>query len=188
MILELDTSLLDKIPEIKSINQLVFISLVLNDNQTKNQDIHKLLSLVSDEEIQELKDKDLISIDITSDGTIVHKTDRLTNLIKEDKSLFDTFFETFPVYVIRPDGTKGFLRSNINKCRKEYNRIIGKSKAMHEHILKCLNYEIQNKMATGKLGYMKTMWKWLTQREWEAIEDQINEQPVTYNAYGTNIL
>ena len=92
MILELDTSLLDKIPEIKSINQLVFISLVLNDNQTKNQDIHKLLSLVSDEEIQDLKDKDLISIDITSDGTIVHKTDRLTNLIKEDKSLFDTFF------------------------------------------------------------------------------------------------
>ena len=53
MILELDTSLLDKIPEIKSINQLVFISLVLNDNQIKNQDIHKLLSLVSDEEIQD---------------------------------------------------------------------------------------------------------------------------------------
>lgn len=188
MILELDTALLDKIPEIKSINQLVFITLVLNDNQTKNQDIHKLLSLVSEEEILDLQDKELISIDNNSEGTIVHKTHKLDDLIKEDKSLFDQFYEEFPVYVMRPDGTKGFLRANINKCRKEYNRIIGKSKAMHEHLLKCLRFEVQNKIITGKLGYMKTMWKWLTQHEWEAIEDQINEQPVTYNSYGTSIL
>ena len=78
--------------------------------------------------------------------------------------------------------------SLLDKFLIDYIGFIVKSKAMHEHILKCLNYEIQNKMTTGKLGYMKTMWKWLTQREWEAIEDQINEQPVTYNAYGTNIL
>ena len=28
-------------------------------------------------------------------------------------------------------------------------------------------------MMTGKLSYMKTMWKWLTQREWEVIEEQM---------------
>lgn len=187
MILELDTAPLDKIPEIKSINQLVFITLVLNDNQTKNQDIHKLLSLVSEEEILDLQSKELISIDNSSKGTIVHKTHKLDDLIKEDKSLFDQFYEEFPVYVMRPDGTKGFLRANINKCRKEYNRIIGKSKAMHEHLLKCLRFEVQNKMITGKLGYMKTMWKWITQREWEAIEDQMNETP-SYNTYGTELI
>lgn len=37
--------------------------------------------------------------------------------------MFNEFYEVFPVYVTRPDGTKGFLRANINKCRKEYNRI-----------------------------------------------------------------
>ena len=86
---------------------------------------------------------------------------------------FDEFYEVFPVYVTRPDGTKGFLRSNLNKCRKEYNRIVGKSRAMHEHLLNCLNWEINNKMMTGKLGYMKTMWKWLTQQEWESLEEQM---------------
>ena len=28
-------------------------------------------------------------------------------------------------------------------------------------------------MITGKLGYFKTMWKWLTQQEWEVIEEQL---------------
>ena len=75
--------------------------------------------------------------------------------------MFDMFYDQFPVYVMRPDGTKGFLRANVNKCRKEYNRIVGKSKAMHEHIMDCLKYEIDERMRTGKIGYMKTMWKWL---------------------------
>lgn len=44
---------------------------------------------------------------------------------------------------------------------------------MHEHLLNCLNWEINNKMMTGKLGYMKTMWKWLTQQEWESLEEQM---------------
>ena len=39
MILELDTTLLDIFGEI-SINQLVFLTLVLNDNQSNNQDVH----------------------------------------------------------------------------------------------------------------------------------------------------
>ena len=89
---------------------------------------------------------------------------------------------------MRPDGTKGFLRSNINKCRKEYNRTVGKSKAMHEHIMNCLRKEIDDKMMTGKLGYMKTMWKWITQHEWEAIEEQMYNEPVTSDAYGTSCI
>ena len=96
------------------------------------------------------------------------------------------------MYVTRPDGTKGFLRANINKCRKEYNRIVGKSKAMHEHLIKCLQFEIDNKMLTGKLGYMKTMWKWLTQREWEVMEEMMQEEDNVSQqniyGYGTRII
>ena len=188
MILEIDTSVLDRIPNI-NLNQLIFLTLVLNDNQTINQDIHKLLSLVREEEIQELKSADLISIDVDPKGNqVIHKTQRLIELLKEDKSMFDEFYELYPIYVMRPDGTKGFLRSNINKCRKEYNRIIGRSKAMHEHVMRCLNFELNSKMTTGKIGYMKTMWKWLVQREWEAIEDQMNEESYSTNSYGTNII
>ena len=167
MILEIDTSILDRIENL-SINQLVFLTLVLSDFKNINQDIQKLLSL--------------------DDTTVIKKTAKLEELLKEDKSMFDEFYDLFPVYVIRPDGTKGFLRANVNKCRKEYNRIVGKSRAMHQHIMNCLSFEIDNKMLTGKIGYMKTMWKWLTQHEWETYEEQMKvEEPVISNSYGTEL-
>ena len=58
MILELDTSLLETLNI--SINQLVFISLVLNENQNKHQDILKLLSRVKEEEIQDLIQRNIV--------------------------------------------------------------------------------------------------------------------------------
>lgn len=186
MILELDTSLLNKFSI--SINQLVFISLVLNDNQINNQDIHELLSRVNEEEIQDLIQRNIIVVTISDDNKIYSPSKELLDLIKKsEQSMFDEFYEVFPIYVTRPDGTRGFLRSNVNKCRKEYNRIIGKSKAMHEHIMSCLRYEIDDKLQTGKIGYMKTMWKWLTQHEWECYEEQMNEQQNT-ELYGATVI
>lgn len=187
MILEIDTSILDRIPTL-SINQLVFLTLVLNDIKTINQDIQKLLSLVNEEEIQELETQGLISIQYDRDTQVISKTEKLEELLKEDKAMFDMFYDQFPVYVMRPDGTKGFLRANVNKCRKEYNRIVGKSKAMHEHIMDCLKYEIDERMRTGKIGYMKTMWKWLTQHEWECYEEQMNTETTEYCGYGENTI
>ena len=59
---------------------------------------------------------------------------------------------------------------------------------MHQHIMNCLSFEIDNKMLTGKIGYMKTMWKWLTQHEWEIYEEQMKvEEPVISNSYGTEL-
>lgn len=189
MILELDTTLFDMLGDI-SINQLTFLTLVLNDDQNKNQDVHKFLSRISENDIQELINNNLITVTTSGDKEIYKVTDKLKPYLEKEKTWFDEFYEVFPVYVLRPDGTKGFLRSNINKCRKEYNKIVGKSQAMHKHILKCLKYEIDNKMLTGKIGYMKTMWKWLTQNEWEIIEEQMNDELGTQqiaNDYGTTI-
>lgn len=184
MILELDTSLLKTLNI--SINQLLFISLILNENQKDHQDIQELLSRVNEEEIQDLINRNLVIIEYYSNGIKYQLTDTALSTIKKPDTMFDEFYETFPVYVIRPDGTKGFLRANVNKCRKEYNRIIGKSRAMHEHIMQCLRYEIDDKMRTGKLSYMKTMWKWLTQHEWECYEEQLKIKEE--DQYGTNIL
>lgn len=191
MILELDTSLFDICGKM-SINQLVFLTLVLNENQSNNQDIHQFLSRISENEIQELVDSNIITVITSGDSKIYSISEDTRKHLKQDKSWFDEFYEVFPVYVTRPDGTKGFLRSNINKCRKEYNRIVGKSRAMHEHLIKCLQFEIDNKMITGKIGYMKTMWKWLTQREWEVTEEEMQfsmEQDMNNEtAYGANII
>ena len=186
MVLELDTSLFDKFNI--SINQAVFLTLVMNENQHNNQDIHQFLSRISEDDIQELVSNGTITVNTSGDSKIYSLSESSKELLKEEKTWFDEFYEVFPVYVMRPDGTKGFLRSNINKCRKEYNRTVGKSKAMHEHIMNCLRKEIEDKMMTGKLGYMKTMWKWITQREWEAIEEQMYNEPITSDAYGTSCI
>ena len=160
--------------------------------QSNNQDIHQFLSRISENEIQELVDSNIITVITSGDSKIYSISEDTRKHLKQDKSWFDEFYEVFPVYVTRPDGTKGFLRSNINKCRKEYNRIVGKSRAMHEHLIKCLQFEIDNKMITGKIGYMKTMWKWLTQREWEVTEEEMQfsmEQDINNEtAYGANII
>lgn len=181
MILELDTSLFN-IGNI-SINQLVFLTLCLNEKyQTNHQDVHEFISRISDAEIQELIDQGLVSFTTQDTTTSYSPTEKLKSYLKEDKTWFDEFYEAYPVYVYRPDGTKGFLRANINKCRKQYNSIVGKSKAMHEHLMKCLNYDVMNKTITGKLGYMKTMWKWLVQNEWESLEEQMQmeEEEISY--------
>ena len=189
MILELDTTLLDMYEDL-SLNQLIFLTLVLNENQNNNQDIHLFLSRISEAEIQGLIDNNFITVTTSGDNKIYKTTEKLKNYSDREKTWFDEFYEVFPVYVMRPDGTKGFLRSNINKCRKEYNKIVGKSIAMHKHIMDCLGYEINDKAMTGKLGYFKTMWKWLTQREWEVIEEQqqYNEGNTQItDAYGTTV-
>ena len=183
MILELDTILFN-VGDI-SINQLVFLTLCLDNNQNTNQDVSQFLSRIDETEIQSLIDQGLMQSKQENNTTVYSPTKKLLDLVKRDKSLFDEFYELFPIYVIRPDGTKGFLRANVNKCRTEYGKIIGRSKALHEHIIKCLKYEIENKTITGKLGYMKTMWKWLTQREWELIEEQMNVEQQERNTYGT---
>ena len=137
---------------------------------------------MSDTDIKELIDNSLI----TKDNKIVKEyQDRL----EPDDDFFQQFYTVFPDMVIRTDGTKGFLKANVNKCRKEYNRIVGKSLAMHKHIMNCLNYEIDQKISTGKLAYFKTMWKWLVNHEWEAIENELryNKNELEDNSYGTTV-
>ena len=61
MIIELDTKLLN-LPANINLNQLVFLSMVLDKNQkTYNQDVRKLVSLISDDEISYLINQGLIT-------------------------------------------------------------------------------------------------------------------------------
>lgn len=187
MILELDTTLLNK--EEITLNQLVLLSLVKNGNQNNNQDVSKILSQIRETEIQDLINKNLITVDSTDNRTIYKVTEKYENLLKPDKSWFDEFYELYPIYVTRPDGTKGFLRTNVNKCRQQYNKVCGKSKGMHEYLLKSLKYDISTKTMQGKLAYMKTMWKWLTTCEWEVFDEQMNNEVTTSTdtIYGTEL-
>jgi hypothetical protein len=187
MIIEVNTKILDEFPGI-SINQLVFLSLVLDKNQPKYQDVRKLLSLISGDEISSLVEQELLT-SIERDGnTIYQPTEKLLKAIQPEKSYFDLFYDMYPVYVMRKDGTKSYLRANVNKCRHFFDTKCGKSTAMAEHLIKCLNFEISKRMREGSLGYMMTMWNWLTRSQWEAIEEEMEDSTVKVNSYGTELI
>jgi hypothetical protein len=82
---------------------------------------------------------------------------------------------------------KAFLQGNSKKCRTLYNKIVKNDTILHNHIIQCLEKEVSDKLMSGKIGYMKTMWKWLTNSEWEIYEEQINE-PIKDNLYGTELI
>ena len=101
---------------------------------------------------------------------------------------FDLFYEMYPIYVLRSDGSKAFLRTNKNKCRNLYNILTGGNNAMCEHINKCLQFEIDKKMKTGKMCYMKTMLRWLQDRQWETSDEEMNNTEQTkQSSYGTEL-
>jgi hypothetical protein len=188
MIIELNTDLLN-VEDNLSMNQLVFLSMILDKNQKpNNQDVRKLVSLISDDEISYLLNQDLITSIERDDAIVYEAGQKLTNFLNSKRGYFDQFYEQYPVYVLRPDGSKGYLRANVNKCRRMFDTICGKSSAMAEHLINCLDYEVKKKMSTGKIGYMKTMWRWLVDHQWEEIEEELKDTDKTVSAYGTDII
>ena len=187
MIIEVNTKILD-FPGI-NMNQLVFLSMVLGKNQPKYQDVHKIVSLISDDEISYLVNQGLITSIERGTSITYQPTDALKNLVAPKKDYFDVFYDMYPVYVVRPDGTKSYLRANVNKCRHLFNTYVGNSEAMAEHFIKCLDHETSKKMREGKLGYMKTMWRWLVDHQWEETEEEMQDTTKqAVNSYGTELI
>ena len=187
MIIEVNSKLLD-MPEQINLNQLVFLSMILDKNQKHYQDVQKIVSLISDDEISYLINQGLITSMERGNSIIYQVTDKVNDFVKPNKSYFDLFYDIYPVYVVRPDGSKSYLRANVNKCRHLYNNYIGNSEAMAEHINKCLEFEISKKMREGKLSYMKTMWRWLVDHQWEETEQEMQNTEEYTNSYGTELI
>lgn len=177
------------LPEQINLNQLIFLSMVLDKNQKSNQNVRKIVSLISDEEISYLINQGLITSVTVGDSIIYQPTPKLNRAVQPERDYFDVFYDMYPVYVMRPDGIKSYLRANVNKCRHLYNTYIGNSEAAAEHINECLKHEIDKKTREGKIGYMKTMWRWLVDHQWEETEAELSDvAQTTTNAYGTELI
>jgi len=188
MIIEVNTKLLDAFPELNS-SQLLFLSMILDKNQLKYQDVRKIVSLISDDDISYLVSQQLVTTMESGESITYQATDKLTDAISTEKNYFDLFYDMYPVYVMRSDGSKSYLRANVNKCRHFFNAKCGRSTAMAEHIIKCLDFEISKRMREGSLGYMMTMWNWLTRSQWEAVEEEMQDtEKESVNTYGTELI
>jgi len=92
---------------------------------------------------------------------------------------FDELVQTYPVSVVRNDGTKDYLRTDLNRCRKLYSIITKNKYPIHNHILECLRYEIVTRRRNGSLGYMKRIPKWLVSEEWKVYEQMMKDVPIS---------
>ena len=69
-----------------------------------------------------------------------------------------------------------------------FNLYTGLSEAMAQHLIECLDFEVSKKVRTGKLGYMKTMYKWLVEHAWEESEQEMSDTKTNSTAYGTELI
>lgn len=185
---EIDLDLLKKVKDL-TLNQLVLLSSVLNNSIKLPYDF---ISLIDKSEAQDLVSRELLTISYKTKNKktyiVYTETPLLLELLQLDKNPFDEFYDLYPSYITRPDGTKDYLRVNKKNCEKFYKSLVKNDINYHKHILNCLSFYVSQKVMTGKEGYMKNMWKWLTQREWETIESQMKDsKEQIVEQYGTKL-
>lgn len=110
----------------------------------------------------------------------------LYSIIKTD-DIFEELLEAYPSSVIRSDGVVDYLRTDQKQCRLIYLKATRNSIAVHLHVLKCLNFEVEKRKKDGSIKFMVRMAKWLTTEAWKAYEDEINNIQKIKNSYGTDI-
>jgi len=101
---------------------------------------------------------------------------------------FDELVQTFPASVIRTDGTKDYLRTDINRCRRLYSVITKNKYPIHSHILECLKYEVATRRLNVSVGYMKRIPKWLSSEEWKVYEQMMKDSDISQINNKTNDL
>lgn len=178
-------------------NEFLLMSLILADKQTILRDYYLVNGIPTDTisaDIKSLHSKGLLEGYVAGayDFSHLKPTLYLKTLVNSD-DLFKEFLNTFPLKVIRTDGTVDYLRTDQSKARMLYLAATRGKKSIHDHILKCLKYEINYREQTNSLKFMKRMTTWLSTSEWEAFEDQIDDLSNTTlkenePGYGTELI
>lgn len=179
MLIEIDTDTLKRLK--LSANQLICLRLLMDKKNQKEYQNFIAVSPMTEAEIDSLKTKEYI---VTDDNGNIEVTEKFTSLFDKN-DLFDEFYDLYPKLIIRPDGTKDYLRIDVNRCRRYYNKIVGKSKTRHKHIIECLEAEINYRTQTNNMRYMKRMPRWLFNEEWQVGEELINDAKKAANAEDT---
>jgi len=78
---------------------------------------------------------------------------------------FDELIALFPKRVRRTSGSNDYLRTDLNRCRKLYNKITKGRRQVHDHIMDCLRYELEVRRLENSYAYMKRIPKWLSSEE-----------------------
>lgn len=99
----------------------------------------------------------------SEDYKITNKFIEVFNITK--KEAFDELWESFP----SGHGSRKFKQFKKEDIAKKYYNEIKGDRMLHEHILKCLEYEKNN----TNLQYMRNIKTWIHNRTWEAFSDKV---------------
>ena len=119
--------------------------------------------------------------------SIVVQPEFLCTLYKDD--IFEELYNQFPKKATRPDGMVAYLRRDRRLCKDLYYIITKDDRIKHDHILTCLEYELEYRKRNNGMQWMKTLQKWLSGREWENFEDLVADGSLTKqtDSYGTQL-
>lgn len=114
---------------------------------------------------------------------------------KFDSEAFEKLFielkEHYPAKVITKTKAIRRLHNNKAKCKKLYAKILTKSNGeldyeKHNHILKCIDFEVKERIKGGNEEYWQLMGSYLHQRSWELVEEDLNKVDSTIPKENTN--
>ena len=119
--------------------------------------------------------------------SIVVQPEFLRTLYKDD--IFEELMLKYPQKATRPDGMVAYLRRDKRLCKDLYYIITKDDRPTHEHILTCLEYELEYRKKNNAMQWMKTLQNWLSGKEWENFEDLVADgtSAKQTNTYGTQL-
>ena len=170
MELKIDTEFLLK--NNLSPNEAILLYLI---HGKKNKEIKRIIEELPQNpfefEIERLKKLDYIK------GTtpLSYKLTETGRDLVEARDFFQELVDAFPQSVIRKSGKKSYLRTGKKKSKELYTQITRKRRDVHEHILKCLNYEIEQRTISNELMWFKTLPNWLESEEWESWGERMKD-------------
>jgi len=97
-------------------------------------------------------------------------------LLGMDRDWFQELIDIYPVKVIRSDGVKDYLRTDLERCRKIYKRLTGGNISKHERIMNALRFETEARKRDGSMAYMKRLPKWLASEEWRVFHERMLDE------------
>jgi hypothetical protein len=130
--------------------------------------------------------------DVNAIISTIRVSDKFIRIFQSNSDSFETFFEAYPVRVLRPDGNYDYLRVDRKRSKLLYNNIVGSDASKHQLLMKCLKLEVEDRTKKGQLGFMRRMPMWLTSEAWKTYADSgLGDQTSTRDefkvGYGQNI-
>ena len=170
-------------------NQLLILTYI---KENKRRVLKKIGTKLSEDpfivDFDKLRQKEYVEGELYTTSVLTEKAEEIFN----GQNLFNELLNAFPTSVIRTDGSKDYLRTDKKKAERLYKKITRGRKDIHEHILKCLEYEIASRMQQNKMMWMKKLPNWLSSNEWETWGEKMKDDDIEAlfgkeDEYGTEV-